>query len=221
MKTILIFGASSVHGVGGEHGGWADKLKASFHHEMYGGEARGENSTVYELGVPGTTLSDMESRFIAEVEARTVHSKPEDIIIVFSAGTNDSRAIDAIDNHLSSPDDFAASVHSFIHLAKDYAAHILGVGLCPVDESKTSPKQSPTQMTSSYFSNGRIKSFEEALRRTCDEEGVPFVPLFDQAPANWAESYVFIDGLHPNDRGHEWIRSQVEPELRNILEPGA
>jgi lysophospholipase L1-like esterase len=216
MKTILIFGASSVHGVGGERGGWADKLKANLHAEMYASgasEASGENITVYELGVPGNTLPEVESRFIAEVEARTAHSKPEDVIIVFSAGTNDSRAIDAIDNHLSSPDDFAAVAHSFVHLAKDYAAYILGVGVCPVDESKTSPIQGD----GSYFSNERIKSFEEALRRTCDEEGVPFVPLFDQAPADWAQSYVFADGLHPNDRGHEWIRSQVEPELRKIL----
>ena len=219
MKTILIFGASAVHGVGGARGGWADKLKLALHAEMFGnGSAAAQSFDVYELGVPGNTMADLTERFLAEATPRIKRRRPEDVIVIFSAGTNDSRAVDVADNHVSTPDDFAAAVHSFIHLAKDYAAHILAVGLWLVDQAKTMPDRNesdPGKLT--YISNDRIKSFDEALQRTCEEEGISFVSLFENLPPDWQQSYLFSDGLHPADRGHEWIFTQVEPVLRELI----
>jgi lysophospholipase L1-like esterase len=211
MKHILIFGASIVHGVGGEHGGWADKIKASLYKEMYGAE--GERLyEVYELGIPGTALPDIQNRFEAELKPRIKGAPPKNVYVIFSAGVNDSIAIGHPEQYVRTPDDFAASIHSFIHLAKEYSAHILGVGVTPVDESKTNPRNGET-----YYSNTRLKVFEEAFQRTCDAEGLPFVPLFDHVPPDWIQAYAFRDGLHPNDAGHEWLRSQVEPKLRELL----
>jgi lysophospholipase L1-like esterase len=220
MKQILIFGASITHGTGGENGGWADKVKLSLHKDMYGTSNAGESYQVYELGVPGQALSDILDRFMAELHPR-MHEKPENICIVLAAGANDSKAVDAADNHLKTPDDFAANVHSFIHLAKDYTTNILCVGIAPVDESKTTPKQNPLNGHESYFSNERIKIFEQALQRTCETEGVYFVSVFDQVPADWQQNYLWQDGLHPNEAGHEWLRSQIEPKLRELTGYGA
>jgi lysophospholipase L1-like esterase len=210
MKHILIFGASNVHGVGGQHGGWADGIKTSLYAEMFGPE--GERVyEVYELGIPGTALQDIQTRFETELQARVREGSPDDAYVVFSAGTNDSVAVGDSANHVRTPEDFAASVHSFIHLARDYASHILGVGVTPVDETKTSPRKD------AYYYNERLKVFEEAFQNICDAEGVPFVPLFSQAPADWVQHYSYRDGLHPNDAGYEWIQSQVEPKLREML----
>lgn len=220
MKTILIFGDSETYGVGGEHGSWADMIKTSLHHDMYEGSSAtgaGERCEVYELGIPGETMTDIMARFMAETVPRIRGNNPEEVMIVFSAGTNDSKAKEAADNHLSTPDDFAASVHAFIHLAKEYAATIVGVGLFPIDESKTNPFPSTTR-GGTYFSNARLRIFNDALQRTCENEGVHFVPLFNTVPEGWAQNYFFADGLHPNNRGHEWIYSQVEPELRKLIE---
>ncbi|MET1033597.1 MAG: GDSL-type esterase/lipase family protein [Candidatus Saccharimonadales bacterium] len=216
MKTILIFGDSETYGVGGEHGSWADKIKTAFHADMYGQKmTTGAHCDVYELGIPGETMTNILDRFVAETTSRIRGANPQDVMIVFSAGTNDSKAVEAADNHLFTPDDFAASVHAFIHLAKEYAAHIVGVGLFPVDESKTNPFPSATR-SGTYFSNARLSIFDEAFQRTCENEGVYFVPLFNAVPQDWAQNNLSIDGLHPNDRGHEWIRAQIEPELRKI-----
>lgn len=210
MKHILIFGASTVHGVGGEQGGWADKIKASLYKEMFG--PSGERvCEVYELGIPGTALQDVQARFESELKARIKASLPNDVYVIFSAGTNDSIAVGDSARHVRTPDDFAASVHSFIHLARDYSAHILGVGVTPVDETKTSPRNDV------YYSNQRLKMFEEAFQKTCEAEDIPFVPLFGQVPADWLQQYSFTDGLHPNDAGYEWVRNQVEPKLREML----
>ncbi len=218
MKNILIFGASGLHGVGGSQGGWADRLKLALHKDMYGPNGRGEIAEVYELGIPGETLSEMLARFEAEVRARVRTADPDQTYIIFSCGANDAKAVDEIDNHLTSPEDFAANVHAFIHLAKDYSSNILGVGIVPVDESKTLPKESPFSGRMSYFSNQRLKQFEDALGNTCQAEGVQFVPLFESAGPDWVQTCSWQDGLHPNDKGQEWIFTQVDPHIRSMLE---
>jgi lysophospholipase L1-like esterase len=216
MKQILIYGASITHGVGGENGGWAEKLKAAFHKQMFGADTEGEWYEVYELGIPGQTTSDVLGRFDTELKARLRVKRPKDLVVVLSIGLNDSKAVDVVDNHLRTPDDFAANIHSFIHLAKDFTPNILIVGLAPVDESKTRPKQNFAGKDV-YLTNERIRIFDETLERTCDEEGTQFVPLFNEAPSDWVQHYLWADGVHPNDAGHEWIKGEVEPVLREML----
>jgi lysophospholipase L1-like esterase len=213
MKHILIFGSSTVHGVGGQQG-WADQLKAALHAEMFanGGTRAYE---IYELGIPGTSLQDMQARFEAELKARLPeHVRPEDIYVVFSAGTNDSVAVDEPGHHVRSADDFAALAHAYIHLIKDYTDHILAVGVTPVDESKTTPF---THDGIVYVTNERLAAFEAALQEVAGNENVTCVPLHGSVPADWPATSLFADGLHPNDAGHQWIASKVEPVLREML----
>lgn len=217
MKTVLIFGASGTHGVGGQHGGWADKIKFWLHSQMFGADGKGELCTVYELGIPGNTARDVVGRFEIETLARIVDKNPKNIYIIFSAGTNDAKATNKPDNFLHTPDEFATNVQAFIRLAKEHAAHIICVGLVPVDQSKTNPKHSPLTNGKSYFTNQRIQRFENALISVCDEEKVNCVPLFGSVPGTWEAEYLAADGLHPNDAGHEWIFEQVQPKLKRLL----
>lgn len=212
MKHILIFGASTVHGVGAAQG-WADRLKAKLHGEMFtsGGQRAYE---IYELGISATSLQDMQARFESELKARVPERvRREDIYVVFSAGTNDSIAVDEPGHHVRSADDFAALVHSYVHLVKDYTDNILAVGITPVDEAKTMPLANGRV----YFTNERLGAFEAALQEAAGNEGVRCIPLHGQVASDWAGTALYEDGLHPNDAGHEWIAAQVEPVLREML----
>src|SRR5206468_486229 len=102
---------------------------------------------------------DLVGRFESDIHARLMKNVPEETYVIFSAGTNDSKAIGTPQKYDFTADDFAASVQAFIHLAKDYAAHIIGVGLTPVNESLTSPRKSPISGKLSYFSNQRLSVF--------------------------------------------------------------
>jgi lysophospholipase L1-like esterase len=218
MKTVLMFGASITHGVGGEHGGWSDMVKADMHQKMYGADASGESCTVYELGIPGNTARDVVGRFEAETLARVPQKDPEQTFIIFSAGTNDSKATGKSDNYMHSPDEYTTNVRAFIRKAKEHATNILCIGILPVDQTKTNPKRNPITGNMSYFTNSRIKRFEDALVEACKQEGVDCVPLFDTVPENWAEQYLFVDGLHPNAKGHEWMYDTVKPHIDKIME---
>jgi lysophospholipase L1-like esterase len=184
---------------------------------MFGESGKGMRSTVYELGIPGNTARDIINRFEAEVLARVQTKVPEETYIVFSAGTNDSKAVNDPDNYLFTPDEYATNVQAFIQLAYEHAKHVMVVGLYPVDQSKTNPKANPLTGGKSYFTNERIKSFEAAARKICETKQVSFVPLFEQVPADWTKKYLYEDGMHPNDAGHDWILQQVEPKLHRML----
>lgn len=217
MKYLLIFGGSIVHGVGGSRGGWADTVKSTLHERMFGEEGLGEACQVYELGVPGNTLRDLSSRFETELHARVPQNALQDAYVIFTAGTNDSRATNRPSEFLFTPAEFAVIASAFLRQAKGVAKNLMAVGLTPVDESKVSPKENPLTGRKSYFKNSRIEAFEAALSESCQTEQVAFLPLFNHVPANWTSAYLANDGLHPNDKGHRWIFNQVYPKLQSLL----
>jgi len=217
MKTVLIFGASITHGVGGSNGGWADKLKLWLHGQMYGPDGSGEQCTVYELGIPGNTTRDIVSRFEIETLARLPDKDPHGTLIILAAGVNDSKSSNKPDNFMFTPDEFATNVQAFIRLAKDHASHILCLGMARIDQKKTQPKHNPLTGGKSYFTNQRLKHFEDALAAACKKEKAAFLPLFEKTPADWAKKYVSADGLHPNDTGHEWIFEHVKTAVQGML----
>ncbi len=220
MKNVFLFGASTTHGVGGPRGGWADKLKAGLHRDLYGEDAAGECCEVYELGVPGTNSADLLERFESEIHARLIgQTSPEDTIIVMQIGMNDSKAVGTPDGFVTTPEAFSQTANYLFDIAKKCSTHVVALGLTPVDERKVTPKINPLTGNKSYFSNDRIEAFDVAVQEVCLASGATFVPLFAAVPDTWADRYLFTDGIHPSDQGHEWIRSQVEPEVRKALGP--
>jgi lysophospholipase L1-like esterase len=217
MKHILIFGGSIVHGVGGVHGGWANMLKTELHTTMYGPKPAGETCEIYELGVPGNTLRDVIARLETELHARMPHNAVDDTYIIFSAGTNDSKAEGQPGNYLFTEEDFATTTQAFLHMAKQHVRHVLGIGLLPVDAAKTNPKHNPLTGRTSYFRNARIKAFENVLATCCKAEQVAFVPLFQSVPKDWAQRCLSGDGLHPNDAGYEWVYRHIQPAVHQFI----
>jgi lysophospholipase L1-like esterase len=218
MKNVFLFGASIVHGLGGPQGGWADKIKLSLHRDLYGEDASGEQCQVYELGVPNATTTDLLARFEPELQARLgkKHS-PEQTVIVLQSGSNDAKAVGSPDAYVTTPEAFEQTAQAVLAVAQKYAAHVIVLGLPPADERKLRPKHNPITGADSYFSNARIKQFEDVWQNACKAQSVTFIPLHDTVPEAWTDRYLFTDGIHPNDQGHQWIANQVEPKLREML----
>jgi lysophospholipase L1-like esterase len=216
MKNVLIFGASIVHGVGGAHGGWADLLKMKLHAQLYGPSGEGETCECYELGVPGTFAKELQEHFEPELSARLKHALPKDTTIVISLGTNDAKAIGSSTNYAVSSEEFGQNLQQILVTAKRYAAQVIFVGLLPVHEERTNPKINPLTNVESYFRNDRLQQFDAVAQTACQSQNVEFISLFHAVPADWAQHYLFKDGIHPNDAGHQWIFDQVVPRVIKI-----
>jgi lysophospholipase L1-like esterase len=210
MAQILCFGASSVYGVGTAHGSWADLLKADLHSRMYGEKNGGEQHEIYNLGVPGANIQDLLARFKSEVATRAKTGR--EIVLIITIGTTDSRAKDEPGNFVSSTEIFKDSARLLFNKAQEFTDKIICLGHTPVDDARTNP------IRSSYFSSERIKLFENALGEACQEKNVLFVPLFDNAKQlNWNTDYLYGDGLHMNDKGHQWILEQIRQTLADMI----
>lgn len=193
-------------------------VKLWLHKQMFAPNGKGQVCVVYELGIPGDTVRDVLGRFEVEILARVPKNPdPNDVLVIFAAGTNDSRANEQPDNFFSTPDEFATNIQSFIRLAKSHAGQVLCIGLVPVNQDQTNPKQNPFTGGTSYFINQRIRQFEDAMVQACQREQATCLPLFDLAPKDWLENYLFLDGMHPNDAGHQWIFEQVKSIINERL----
>lgn len=218
MKYLFFFGASYVHGVGAVHGSWPDIFKGEAHARMYGPAPAGEACQVYELGVPGATSQHLLDRMGNELHSR-VHdgTSKDDVYIVLHTGINDCKAIDRPDNFLMDAAAFRDIVQQIVDVARQYSAHVILLGLPLLDESRNNPKINPITGNESYFTNARVREFDDTLRQVSSEMGVVYVPLIERLPADWLEKYAYRDGLHPNDLGYQWIADQLRPVLAGAL----
>jgi lysophospholipase L1-like esterase len=97
-------------------------------------------------------------------------------------------------------------------LLKQSSDKVILVGNGFVDESKTNPKTNPLTGGLSYFSNERRRQFTEVTKSLCTENGIEFVDV-GVSEEEWLKTYLYEDGVHPNQAGHQLIFEEVKPFL--------
>ena len=209
VDRVLIFGDSITQGMWDHQGGWAQRLiNEYFAKQMTDIEA--DIPMLFNLGVSADTTNELLARFEHEASARR---RPE-LAVVFAIGTNDSR-IDG-KTPFSTPEQYAANIELLIAKAQEFtdASHILFVGLQPCDERRTTP----VSWRDVTYTNERLQLFDRALQKVCEEQGVGYVPIFESYQKEQAtEGDMLIDGLHPDDQGHECMYRQITPVLSSLL----
>lgn len=214
MAQIFFFGGSNVYGIGDPKCGWADRFKRLMHETNFipDKDEDAKYHTVFNLGVPGHTTALTLERMQWEIQARLT---PENqFMVVVSVGTNDSRAAGNPLNYISNIEEYQLNLLNMLEFLSGYTKHILMVGLTPVDDARTHP--APDM---SYFSRARIFEFDEAMAKICEDHHVPRVDLFEPMMKlpDWL-TMLHEDGQHLNEKGHEWVYSQVYPEVAKMVE---
>lgn len=212
-SQIFILGASIVYGVGGESGGWADRVKRCLHERMYGPDGIGEQYEVYIFAKPGATIEFVEETCQAQIAA--FKREAANTVAVVSVGLNDTKAEGEPDNYVSSIVEYRFAMASLLKRLRSNVDSVIAVGYTPVDETKTTPFSSPISNGPLYFSNDRISKFNDAFQQVCEAQEVPFIDMVVDLE-EWQREHLSRDGLHPNDRGHEAIFHRVMPVIASI-----
>ncbi len=202
---ILCFGDSIVMGTWDTQGGWVDRLKQHFHTEYF---ERKRKVQVYNLGIGGELSGGLAKRMQSEIGAR-LDSKWEPIIII-GTGKNDSRSRGTPNNYESTPEEYKHNLRNCIETAQKYSSKILLIGLGLVDESK--------QFKDLIYQNSRLKLFNEVNKKVAQECEVIRVELQDDmknVPDLWSW---FVDGIHPNHVGYQWIYEKVLPIILKLVD---
>lgn len=210
---IFCFGASSVYGVGTVNGSWADRIKQRINQDLYG-QKTGEKIEVFNLGISGEKSDQLEKRMEQEIKAREAFHNDWRKLIIISIGTNDSRAQGGKDGFVCDLDEFSGTAKRIIESAQKFSPDTIGVGLTPVDNSKTQPMAGKD----TYFDSKRIEQFESVYKNVCEDKGVAFLENYEPATKlNWTKEYLYDDGLHSNDKAHQWIFDRLWPMIGPIL----
>ena len=195
-NRLCVFGDSIVYGYDdADKGGWCDRLKQEYF--------KGDEWSVYNLGISGDTSESVAERFKNECGARL----PK--IILVAVGLNDSTFDRNLNKCRVASEKTEENLERFIEVAKKINSEIVFIGLTRVVDKLLTPV--PWQKNLSY-SNENVKKYDAVIRRVAEENNVPYCPMFDLL-----DDKDLSDGLHPNSVGH---RKMFE-RIRGFLEEKA
>ena len=212
MKQIIILGASSVYGVGAKYG-WADLVKSYVHASQYAADGPGEYCEVFNFAKSGSTVEFVANVFPWVCEH---YQRGPELTTIVSVGGNDAKASNSPDNYVCTPEDFRKKMLSLCTTLKAQSKRVIFMSNGYLDEAKLNPKINPFNASRSYFTNARRNQFNAITKEICDSLGFEFVANeCDQA--TWTREYLYKDGLHPNQKGHELMFEALKPKLDEIL----
>lgn len=214
MTQFFIFGASIAQGVGAERAGWADLLKQSLATKMYSKNGVGEKYELYNFAKPGA-----QAEFVIATHGDQLKFYRESgkVVAIVCVGGNNVKAQGAPDNFVSTVEEYEQLMEQLLGKLKQSVDELIVLpSVVAVDESKTNPKANPITGGQSYFSNDRISLFNHALVKLCDQLGVKYVDI-EITPQEWAEKFLYDDGLHPNQAGHQYIFEKLAAVTDKLL----
>ena len=193
--NVCVFGDSIVWGAWDkELLGWCNRLS------KYCMMIYEDDCTVYNLGIPSDTTTGLLKRMENECNVRN----PQTIIV--SIGINDAIYLNREKYILTDSETFMKNVQNIIDICKSYTNNILFVGLTKVNEDFTNPISWDNNQ--SYF-NKNIEKYNKIIKEICIENNVEFLDIFNLLD----EENINIDGIHPNERGHEIIFNNIKRKM--------
>lgn len=212
MQQIFILGSSSAYGVGATNG-WGDLIKQYLHDKMYGNNGVGEKYEVYNFAKAGATIDFVHNNFPQQLKQYGRNQAPIAIVCV---GGNNSKADNTPDNFVSTIEDYLEQMDELFSLLKENCSHVISVGNGFVDESKTNPKPNPLTGGKSYFSNERRKGFSDRTKQLCEQKDIAHVEV-TVPMQEWIDKYLYKDGLHSNQAGHQLIFEAIKQVLDPLI----
>jgi lysophospholipase L1-like esterase len=198
---IICIGASSIQGrVDPKGGGWVGRLR-KWH------ESNARHNVVYNLGIGGNTTRDLLKRLIPECKPRM----PE--LIIFSLGLNDCRRIGSRNAPNDTPQSgYPLKIKKLIRQAKTLA-DVIFVGVYPIDDDKTTPI--PWDNDKFYLLKDAEK-YEALCKKAVLSQNIPYLDIWSDWVQKDYKKFLFEDGLHANNKGHEAIFQSVKIFLKEL-----
>jgi lysophospholipase L1-like esterase len=197
--NLVVFGDSITWGAcDSDRGGWVSRLRCDF-------ESRGQDVSVYNLGISGDTSLGLLERVEGETRVR------KSDLVVIAIGTNDSLYIHSENRLQVDIDDFSQNLEKILSVVRMETTKIVFIGLTEVDEAKTQPI--PWDVDKSYR-NSDINMFDCEIKAFCSRNLLKFISMKEVLGDS-----DLADGLHPNAEGHEKMFRHIKAELESFLFP--
>ena len=192
-KTICVFGSSIAWGAWDEVGGWVSRLRnyLTQNHQDY--------FDVYNLAIDGDDSNGVLKRFSTENEVRNPG------IIMVAIGMNDLAYVNSKNNLRIPLNKFENNLAEIAKQAKFFTKEIIFIGLTKIDETKTMPVAWNGTI---YYEEKNVALYNAKLKEFCKNNGLMFIEMQDVLSKD-----DLVDGLHPNNKGHEKMFLRVKDFL--------
>jgi lysophospholipase L1-like esterase len=187
-------------------------------------QSTGSTLAVYNAGVPGNTTRDARKRFEHDV----LRHKPK--LIVMQFGINDS----AVDVWKTPPataprvplPEYLENLRAMVTAAQQQDARVILMTTNPlrwnpkIKELYGKPPYDPN--AEDGFDSPHLAAYNEALRKLATELKVSLVDVRAAYPACAAGHHLpvdglLLDGMHPNDLGHQLVSELLIPSIRGLF----
>ena len=184
----------------------------------------GSSLAVHNAGIGGNTTRDARKRFEREV----LRHRPR--VIVMQFGINDS-AVDVWKNPPATEArvplaEYLENMRAMVSAAKLQKATVI---LMTTNPLRWTPKLKDMYGKPPYdadkedgFDSAQLAAFNEALRKLAAELSLPLVDVRAAYPGfaakhNTTVDGLLLDGMHPNDLGHQLVSELLFPAIRDAL----
>src|SRR3989338_2126344 len=195
-ESICVFGDSTAWGAWDfEKGGWVSRLW------MDVGMRDPDYVEIYNLSISGGTTETILSRFASEARIRKADA------LLFQTGGNDSSYENSPENYLVPLEQFEKNIEDIISRAKGIAERTAFIGFKNCDESRTTP----VSWCNFFYTNENIQRYNLVMKTVCERNDVPFLDVY-----GILEPSDLMDGLHPNESGHQKIFLEAKSFLTKL-----
>lgn len=208
VKNLFIFGDSITWGAfDRERGGWAQRLRTHLEKTL---------PKVYcsILGIPGDTVTGLAKRFAQETKPR--FEADEENYFIFAFGANDSVYIPSTKTFQVSKEDFVSHFEEVLKQAqKDFDARaIVLLNITPAIE-KTVNERYGEKDKRRY--NNYVEEYNMLINEMGKKHKLPVIDVYSVYTKNGYDNLFDLDGLHPNEEGHQLIFEAVKPVIEKLL----
>ena len=187
---------------------------------------QGVSAQLVNSGVGGDTTERARMRFEKDVLAH----RPD--VVVIQLGANDA-AVDVWKNPPAteprvSQERYTENLRFFIRTLKEQNVRVILMTPGPFSWTPKLKKmygKPPYDPNDSDGFNVLLTRYAEIARTVAQEESVPLVDVFqamqkyDRVEGQSADD-LFLDGMHPNDRGHKLVADLLAPEILALTKNG-
>ncbi len=210
VQSVACLGDSITQGYFDEEGlGWVSRLGLLLNKD------KRLSYNTRSFGISGDTVFDAWHNLIGQV----THNNPD--ILIIKIGVNDvciREGIEPESFQISRADRLGKWVNILSHVkAKGYKTLVVAPLPIEADVIRFEPwgEDAKLGQTGFRYEQSAIKTYGEDLKKLCDEHDIPFLSLYDEW-LNQDLPSLFIDGLHPNAKGHQLLAEQVYKKFKEI-----
>ncbi len=206
-NNYIVIGDSITYGIGDlESGGWSAMLK---NYIVNKDDSKMCNNYVHLAGFPGATSTDILNK-IEYIFNSFKHEEFKNIVIL-SIGVNDTQEFNG--NNKNSIEQYKSNIEKISKyiMQQDAALIVLGLTRIECDEKFLwKPNEYYNNEVISEYDRDleAILKFDSELEEFCKENKIKYISMQDVLQKD-----DFIDGLHPNQKGHKKIFERIKKYL--------